>query len=358
MIVALVDTAKALRRCAICGEYIGYTLNKNRHFNGLFCCKECAMTDEGKKLQVARFNEKNPINPMHRPEVKEKLRQSYIAKYGVDNPSRVKEFQEKRKQTCIERFGVDNIFKYEGFIDEMSDRKRGLMFDNMVDILAKRNIEPLFTVEDVYGLKREDKKRVCFRCKECGSEFSREFFNYFSVYCPCCARGGCGSKGEKELVDFLTELGFVLDLRNRSILDGYEVDIVVPEKKLCIEFDGLHWHSSARGKDENYHLWKTEVCEGLGYKMVHIFEDEWVYERESIKEVMKKVLGVTPNGIEGDVIEVDRRFWCQADFSEYVVLEVRKPRLFYTKNFDRVSEYREGYNKIWDCGTLVLKKKK
>lgn len=154
------------------------------------------MTEEGIKIQVARFKEKNPINPMKRPEVKEKQRQVMIARYGVENPSLVPEFVDKRKQTCINLFGVDNIFKTKSFSERMKAKyKRG------------------------------------------------------------------SSTAEMEICNFIETLGFKVERNDRDILNGHEIDIVVPEASLCIEYDGLYWHSTAFRKNKNYHLWKTEQCE-------------------------------------------------------------------------------------------------
>lgn len=357
MIICLVDNAKTLKRCAICGNYISYTLNKNKKFNATFCCKECATTEKGKKIQVQRFKEKNKINPMCRPEIKAKFKQSFIKKYGVDNPSRVKEVVEKRKQTCIEKFGVDNIFKCCDFIDASSEKKRKQMFYNMLETLSKRSIIPLFDANDVINVNRKDCLRFGFKCKNCEYEFFREFFNYHSIYCPACAKGGCSSKGEREVADFLMSLGFIVEIRNRTILDGLEVDIVLPEKKICVEFDGLYWHSSARGKDKDYHLKKSTACENKGYKLVHIFEDEWYQSPEIIKKTLKQVLGLEDFIIEGNIVEVDKRFWNINDFPDYELIKETQPNMFYTKNQERTTEYKEGYFKIWDCGTMFLRRR-
>ena len=91
---------------------------------------------------------------------------------------------------------------------------------------------------------------------------------------------------------------------NRVILDGKEIDIYIPEIKLGIEFNGLYWHSEEGGKDSKYHLNKTELCESNGIKLIHIFEDEWLYKKNIVKSRLKNILGLTENKIYARKCEI------------------------------------------------------
>jgi hypothetical protein len=81
-------------------------------------------------------------------------------------------------------------------------------------------------------------------------------------------------------------------------LNGKELDIYVPGKKLAIELDGLYWHSEINGKKPiNYHLAKTEECENIGIQLVHIFDDEWINKQTIIKDKLKKLANVSASSI-------------------------------------------------------------
>ena len=46
------------------------------------------------------------------------------------------------------------------------------------------------------------------------------------------------------------------------------------------------------GKDKNYHLNKTLECEKQGYRLIHIFEHEWINKQEIIKAKLKALFNV------------------------------------------------------------------
>lgn len=59
---------------------------------------------------------------------------------------------------------------------------------------------------------------------------------------------------------------------DRKILGGKELDIVLPDYHLAIEYNGLYWHSEANGRFANYHVDKLNATEAKGYQLFNIFE--------------------------------------------------------------------------------------
>lgn len=99
------------------------------------------------------------------------------------------------------------------------------------------------------------------------------------------------SKGEGELKEFLESLGFeVVKGKNRMILDGKELDLLIPSLKIAFEYDGLYYHTEKMGKDSKYRLNKTLDCLSVGYKLYHVYEDEWVKNKELTKTKIKHIL--------------------------------------------------------------------
>ena len=113
------------------------------------------------------------------------------------------------------------------------------------------------------------------------------------------------SEEEKELLDFVKSIykGEIIE-NDRKILEGKELDIYLPDEKLAFEFDGLYWHSDIcnlkKGEipseekkkiARERHLQKTLLCEKQGIRLIHIFEDDWIFQKDKIKNLIKNSLG-------------------------------------------------------------------
>jgi hypothetical protein len=99
------------------------------------------------------------------------------------------------------------------------------------------------------------------------------------------------SQPEKVIKEYIENLGIKCN-KNRSILNGKELDIFIEDKCIAIEFNGLQWHTERFGKKhKNYHLDKLTECNSKGIKLIQIFEDEWVYKREIVLSKIKHILG-------------------------------------------------------------------
>lgn len=99
------------------------------------------------------------------------------------------------------------------------------------------------------------------------------------------------SKYEREIQDFLTKNNVTFNA-NRQILSGKEIDMLLDDQKIGIEFDGLKWHTEWFGrKSHKYHLEKTEICNEHGYGLIHIFEDEYVNHKDIVLSKIRHIIG-------------------------------------------------------------------
>jgi hypothetical protein len=65
---------------------------------------------------------------------------------------------------------------------------------------------------------------------------------------------------------------------------------------LGFEFNGIYWHSEEmRGK--NYHYDKTNYFNDKGIRVIHIWEDDWMYKNDIVKSQIMNWLGLTSNKI-------------------------------------------------------------
>ena len=128
-----------------------------------------------------------------------------------------------------------------------------------------------------------------------------------------------------------------MELHNRTILAGLEIDIYLPDYKLGIEFNGDYYHSSAF-KDKYYHQHKSLLAISKGINLVHIWEHEWnnITVCQSIKELLTNII-IKHVGIETDNFS---KF-----YGELGAFDLTEPRSIYEV---------DGY-KVYDCGKLVYK---
>lgn len=118
-------------------------------------------------------------------------------------------------------------------------------------------------------------------------EFWQSPWQHLSYGCPDC--GTSLSHGENELFAYIKKLcPDALD-RNRKIIGPKELDVVVPSKKIAFEYNGIHWHSENR-LPIDYHRLKTKLCKEKGYRLIHIWQDDWRYKNDVMKNFISAQL--------------------------------------------------------------------
>lgn len=142
------------------------------------------------------------------------------------------------------------------------------------------------------------------KCNKCKCEFSRtrqvfQESKIKEVVCPNCRLDNQPflkrSKQEKEIYDWIISLNQFQQVfySNRTIIQPMELDIVIEDKKLAIEFCGSYWHSeNMGGKDRMYHRLKFDLCKEKGYKLITVFDDEWKNNPELVKHKILSQLGL------------------------------------------------------------------
>jgi len=144
-------------------------------------------------------------------------------------------------------------------------------------------------IDRIFG--RRGGQVIVFKCNNGHIQEKRlDSFRRGSYGCYECTKSF--SVHEKEIAEFVKSLGFDIIENDKSIIYPKEIDIVVPSKMLGIEFCGLYWHGERRGKSNRYHFNKMILCKEKGYNLVTIFEDEWLYKSNIVKERLKYILGI------------------------------------------------------------------
>jgi predicted nucleic acid-binding Zn-ribbon protein len=157
---------------------------------------------------------------------------------------------------------------------------------------------------DTYDYSKVDYKdgntKVCIICPKHG-EFWQDPSNHIHLKQGCPKCGNVISNQEKEIVKYLQSIltkNTVIKENVKNIINNGEIDILIPEYNIGIEFDGLYWHSEIY-RNKYYHLNKTLECEKKGIRLIHVFEDEWIYKQDIIKSMFNNIFGITKNKIYG-----------------------------------------------------------
>jgi len=199
------------------------------------------------------------------------------------------ESREKMRKKAVFRL---NEYRVKGICEPR--HRRSCVFDRVygsIDVytqkLLERGVKFLSNESDI----RTDGKELKFSCIETQKEFSQLLLDAQSPF-----RKKTKSKLQSEILQFIR-----LILPNEEIIENTqkmldnrkEIDIYIPNKKIAIEFNGLYYHSEIFGKKEkSYHLWKTENAVSKGIRMIHIFEDEWIYNRKVVESKLKSIFRI------------------------------------------------------------------
>lgn len=260
--------------------------------------------------------------------------------------------------TCCTKCAIEQIGK------QTMLRHRMDMYDKM---LQQPDIEVLYSREFFIEVGIGYSK-FHVKCKKCGHDFYQPWNSNFyhrtksgnMFRCPYCYPSKrFRSKGEKAICAFIKdELGFDVQINNRQLIFPYELDIYVPSEKVAIEFNGIKYHSLENNKPFDYHLNKTISCEKLGIKLLHIWEDEWNYDKQLIKQKIADVLNssfeILGEQIDDMHIKVDRSQYNQVCFkkSQYVI-EREEPPVVIQRPIQKQGGFK--FNVV-NCGYFICVK--
>lgn len=170
---------------------------------------------------------------------------------------------------------------------------------------------------------RNCRTKVEIICRKHGSFLQSPTSHLKGVKCPMCYAELSTSNNEIEFQNYIKELcdDDKIRLNARNIINPLELDVVNETMKIAIEYNGLYWHSSAKLKDRNYHLNKTKLCRDNGYRLIHIFEDEWINKREIVKSYLEKIFDKNQtivNGYNTEIKQIDKDLYCRFLEENYI----------------------------------------
>lgn len=230
-----------------------------------------------------------------------KSKKAIYVKYGVNNISELDAVKQKKIQTSLTRYGT----KYPNQSPEILERRVNTCLavynrkSHRQIGISDLSYATLINKDSMVDLHITKKNSVAGMALQLGvSKWT--IYNYLNLHDienqNLILHTSC-SVGQQELITFLTDNGVQFEVNNRSIISPLELDIYLPEFKLAIEYNGLYWHSEKNNKTSNYHKNKTELCEAQNIRLIHIFEDEWNFQKQQCKDTILHLLGRSERGI-------------------------------------------------------------
>ena len=99
------------------------------------------------------------------------------------------------------------------------------------------------------------------------------------------------SKGEKDLLAFIREKysGKIIE-NDREVLDGFELDIFLPELNLAIEYLGEYWHGPSFPNVVARDAWKRRECRKRKIALLDVWENNWKKHNQETKDFIESLL--------------------------------------------------------------------
>jgi very-short-patch-repair endonuclease len=236
--------------------------------------------------------------------VREKSKKKYcLEKYGIEFVTQLDSMKEKSKKTCLKKYGVDNSLKSPEIVKKRSERnieKYGVSDPIALKSIrgndADRGLEKIqSTLPDGYKVLESDKhyyyklmcpKKHIFDIGKSSIYLKKK--NNIEICNQC--NEYIGSKGEQDVYEYVASIYSGKIIRNtRKLIPPYEIDILIPDLNIAIEFNGDYWHSE-KVKDEHYHLIKLNKCLSKGYKLLQIRENDWNNNQSDIKRKLYNII--------------------------------------------------------------------
>lgn len=238
---------------------------------------------------VERYGVAHPLKSI---KIRDKIEDSNMEKYGVDNYFKTTEFKEKSKKHFLDKFGVDHYTKSDEYKTYLkSDRYKNVILKNRIKFYNDKGFT-FISNSSREGFVLLSKNNSCGHQFEIHPTTLQRRIDASIETCTVCNPINSGeSSQESNILDFLKELDQNVIHSDRTLISPYEINFLIKEKKIAIEYNGLYWHSELN-KDKYYHYEKMNRCLSNNYDLINIWEDDWLYKNDIIKSVVKNRLGL------------------------------------------------------------------
>ena len=204
-------------------------------------------------------------------EVQDKIKQTYLDKYGVDNPFKSKEIQDKIKLTNLEKYGVDNPFKSKEVQDKIKQTN-----------LEKYGYEYPIQSDEIKELIKQHNLIKYGETHPCKTEYYRKLLSTIlsskeiqqKIHKTKKKNGSYGKSKEEDYVySVLVDIYGKDNVKRQYSSDLYPFacDFYIISEDLYIEYNGMwtHGYTPYIGSKENevqLNEWKQKAITSKFYQ--------------------------------------------------------------------------------------------
>lgn len=306
--------------------------------------------EKSKRTNLERYGVENAFQS---EELQAKQKQTMQERYGVEHALQSEEFQEKQKQTNLERYGVEyatQSAEIQQKIQQTNNRRYRSQWFTQSDQFKQTSLERYGVEYPMQSDEVKERSRMHWihNFAESMPEETREQYLLFmkdpqkyiqSLNASTTASTLSADLGyadptsiwtflhchpdmyqyvtihesqlEKDVREFVESLIHRCTIqRDRSQIHPYELDIWDPSSKIGIEVNGTFDHNSSlpghdgSPKSHSYHKIKTDLADKAGIRLIHVFEHNWIYQKDIVKSMLRNAFGMTGCKLHARKLEV------------------------------------------------------
>lgn len=139
--------------------------------------------------------------------------------------------------------------------------------------------------KNIHNVSAGSNKRANWICNACGHKWNAIINNRTrGSGCPDCARRYQTSFSEQTIYYYLKTAFPTCVNRDITKLEGLELDILLPNEKIAIEYNGLRFHSSKEKQKRND--LKHQLCKEKGILLITVIEHEFLIQHDILKHII------------------------------------------------------------------------
>lgn len=268
-------------------------LSSERQKENLAKAVAAANTEEVKIRRKATNQQRYGGNsPASSRDVVDKAAATNIERRGVKAPIQDPTVKAKMVSTNLQRYGVDNATKNKEIAKRARDalsvslrKKSDMRFSDgrsLVEVCEEHNILPTSARNLIYGgMDIEDVMVWIENHKQHISSL------------------------ETSLLSSLHEAGIPAERLDKKTEHGYRVDIVVEgRRRVYVEADGLYYHSDAIKEDKRYHFEKREAFEKANDRILQFRQDEILNDGNKVASLVASVSGANSRKVYARKLDI------------------------------------------------------